>query len=387
MQPSESIFSRTNILALSLLLVVFRLPLMGILKMPDYGRYFLLLPLGILLLTWNRRLSLQLCIVFLCQVFFASIYFYVEISSATDFATLFLSRFAMMLTVILGFEWSREQLQACLYRVAVPIVIFGSFFSIFESIGYRLSWWTEEDFLAFLDSGFYGLRLTSHFRSQGILADPSATGLLLLCASLVAMVLTPNKTLRNIYCAIGFTGVLFTGTFIQMFAILFIVIFRLNATASLKKKGFWVGGLVLISTPLFFQRFASYYVSFAENLLRIYFPMAKDCSGLNWIGTSNLADWCPAPEIHLLKDMYTHGLLLLVPFFIFCFMPLPAVLQSLKAKELKATDALIPFYFSVVHYGGFERWGLNYIFGLLVALILNAKDSNSPASSSYSKLT
>lgn len=402
-----------KLLVISILLVLFRLPifavlsLVGGLNIRELAKLIVILPILVplfYLLRAGRVKSFDKYPVLLFILFTIVVginyslilnIFYSELPLTKNLRVFSIFHFFLIFPFFLvNLRLEKDDYRYIIDKIASVVLNIGGLLIIFEGLGYYLGWFTPEDTRNFLSGGIYFLR-TNEYRPIGILADAAASGTLLAACTAYYFVqkishfkISSKHIQRLKYrwstIIIGIISVFVSGSLTAILILIITILLSMLIYSKSPLKAFYVS----IAAILFFVCFRflptfdiyNYFLNYLHNTdkyIPIFFPSSSWDNFPLW-GYHTSPNWNTG-EFHLFDYAVKYGFLIFLPCFILMFSPLLKMTRLFPTSNQDKAPMILclVFLLAIVHYSGFERWGNNYLYTLAVIMLFK-KDTLSP---------
>lgn len=397
-----------KLLFISVILVLFRLPIVGLLSLLSglniyvIAKFTLPLPIIITLSFFLFRMRIKkfekypilLFILFTIMVgFLYGLFlhgFYSEVSAVNIMQALSIAHFFLLFPFLLiNLPLEKDDYRYIIDRIAYLVIMIGGSITIIEGIGIYSGWLTYQDVYNFIGGDFYGLRSGS-FRPIGILADPAASSILLVACTTyysVQKLLYGKIRMKHIRrygykwhpIIIGSISIFISGILTNSLIFIFIegyIILR-YAKSNRKTALIVIGGFalfLLLAIGNVGERI-QFYWEFKDKYLPIFIPQISSWSWeqFPFLGYYENNSYFSTGEFHFFDYMVNFGFLPFIPWIILVCLPLykAACPSSIEIIDRAPMALCLVFLLSIVHYSGLERWGSNYVYWLAVMMLFS----------------
>jgi hypothetical protein len=273
-------------------------------------------------------------------------------------------------------------------RVILPVLLVGGGLLILEYLGRYYSVFDNDYLYAFIGGQYYGLKALNP-RPSGILLDSASTSALLIAciAFQYSMLISKNKSSRLIYwfvfsISVGILAVFMAASLYPLMIMIFIIvvihiiIYRYSFLS------------VLLSVIIIVLIISAYRYCLAEfaltNLFHHYAYYFSNIKVFTKLFAPQLITNFPFvsfPESHLLDYVRGYELLICLPWLIYVYSPIVKIARIFRIERAKIPSLMLcmVFIMTTAHYSGLEKWGCNYLYSLAV-LSLFVKSTLSPES-------
>jgi hypothetical protein len=383
----QQVFETLMVAAVSL--VCFRFVIFGYFGNPASARIFLPLPLIVAFFWGYRKLLFPMpLLAFALWAAFCALALFSAFNSGASLSELLpilggtLGAF-IFLMFILSEELSAVSLKSVLGKAFKLVVVLGGSWNFFEFYIYKSrlmypwhiqAWLLPKSVIPLVDGGIDHL---AENRLYGIMGEPAISALLL--ATCTIYLVYSDDFIRNrrvqLLSLMGFLAVLLNGSLLISIFLATICLYKAVERIRSGHKYAPVLAVVLLAGIVPFspvgERVPLYFKNW-QNQTANFLPKLTDCAGLGFFSSNIDRNFCSHHEYHFFEAIFHTGILPYGFYLFVLFAFVSIILLNFKkvASESKAELAAICLMFlSVAHYGGPERWGPNFIFLLLLAVI------------------
>ena len=395
-----------KLLFISVILVLFRLPIVGLLSLLSglniyvIATFTLPLPIIITLSFFLFRMRIKkvekypILLFILFTIMVGVVYglfllgFYSEVSAVNIMQALSVAHlFLLFPFLLINLPLEKDDYRYIIDRIAYLVIMIGGSITIIDGIGLHFGWLTYQDEYNFIGGDFYGLRSGS-FRPIGILADPAASSVLLVaCTAYYSVQKLSYGKIRMKHIRrygykwhpiiIGSISVFISEVLTSSLIFIFIEGFiMLRYAKSYGKIVFIVIGgfalFLLLAIGNVGERIQFYY-EFKNKYLPIFLPQLSSWEHFPFLGYYENNPYFSTGEFHFFDYMVKFGFLPFIPWIILVCLPLykAACPSSIEIIDRAPMALCLVFLLSIVHYSGLERWGSNYVYWLAVTMLFS----------------
>lgn len=407
----------STILIISILVCVFRLPILASVSFSAWTPLLNILPLFFILIHFSlelakkesRSLFLELChekvyiisffsivyfLFFSCFKFFTdrenSIFILRELSSTTIF---------LLFPLLIDFYFSKGEIKNLLLKIFSFVIVIAFGLTFVEFILLKLNLFSVSDLYIWLwkSRPKSAVRINTFMGQGAVSGITSLAGLLYLLPGLVEDFFQGNriKYWRLFLIILALMTILFCDSFTLLFSLgLVSSLIVIRCYLQIRKKrifskkfkftifaifiGLFLSINVLLKISGLRERYIAYvYMKQIIPVLGIYYPKFSTCTPLSFLtGLPYSSDQsaCTPGEFHGLSGLFKYGILLQFGWFAFYFYPIWKLFKKrIKFKDYLSETSFYPILgilITFLHYSGVELWGNNYIFGLLMVVII-----------------
>lgn len=280
-------------------------------------------------------------------------------------------------------------------RIVLPALLVVGGLLMLEYLGiYYWSLFSVKDVNEFLGGHLYLKELNP--RPSGILLDSASTAILLVAcvAFQYSMLISKNKSSLLIYLfifsiSIGIFGVFIAASLYPLMIMIF-VIFIISIVTY--RYSFLP---LLLSTILIVLIYYTYKYCLAKfaltNLFNHFSYYFDDITVFAKSFAPQLLSNFPFfyfPENHLLDYVSGYELLICVPWLIYVYSPIAKIARIFRIESAKLPSLMLclVYIMATLHYSGLEKWGCNYLYSLAVLSLFvksNILPDSKPISDSH----
>lgn len=402
-----------KLIVVSILLVLFRLPIFAILSLVggldirELARLIVILPILVTLfyfLKAGRIKSFDKYPVLLIIIFTIALginyslilnIFYSDLPLTKILRVFSIFHFFLIFPFFLvNLRLEKQDYRYIIDKIVSVVLNIGGLLIIFEGLGYYLGWFTPEDTRNFLSGGIYFLR-TDEYRPIGILANASASGILLAACTAyyfvqkILYLKIGSKHIQRLKyrwstIIIGIISVFVSGSLTAIFILIVTILLSILIYYKSPLKLFYVSiaAILFFVCFRFFPTFDVYnyflnYLHQADKYIPIFLP-ALSWDNFHYWGYHSSPNFNTG-EFHFFDYAVKYGFLIFLPCFILIFFPLLKMIRLFPTSNQDKAPMILclVFLLAIAHYSGLERWGNNYLYTLAVIMLFK-KDSRPP---------
>lgn len=397
------------LLAVSIILTIFRFPIMAALGIDHNGKIFVVLPLLIILLTFifnvnrlyvDKRISaftLWFFFSFTGMLLFVFFYGFDFIFNNIRYlsSTVYISIFWVLLFFI---DLQEKHYNNVLKIITNMYLVFGSLlicsqFLIVNVLGVV----SFEDIFHWLypfvadtpqNIRFVGFLVSKEFSILGLIASWAFV--------VKSHYKSSSYSLFNVYITVfsilTFFSVMFSDSITSLMIYIFIIFCLFFTDERLLKYKKHAGYVVVVAvltlslTPTL-ERVAAY--ALYKVPVSVLIPDFKLCTPQHlFITYFEPVEGCISKELHFSYNAFRFGIWVNLGWFILLVSPIYYFFKDLKRKKYIEPSLLLslPFSLSILHYSGSELWGNNYLFLLGMLYYLKYSQSQTHTTNSMSEV-